>query len=274
MKTNVAICLIICCLLHHPLTYGKSIAQTTNYPAFCQLDADNEAIFANFKRNPTYQQILEHVNFHTGKEYLEVIIKDYPFLIPYFEQFRQNDAIGNPITYSYGDYGVFSPTTLRYIKSIGDLQKKFGDLSQMHIVEIGGGYGGELCTVLSNLGFGSYTLIDLPECIALAKKYIELQGISNVLFIESTNIKSARAYDLVICNYAFSEIDKIEQFSYLENISLPSNNGYMILNFISQYCNVKSLTLEELVSILSNTGKYGIVENENPSTAPDNVLIT
>lgn len=254
------------------LVYGTSISERSAYPSLCQLAADNDDIFANFKSDPIYRQILEHVPYEIGLQYLNTVINDYPDLLPFFDEFRKNDSLGNPITYSYGEHGVFSPTTLRYIKVAGDLKEKFGDLSKMHIVEIGGGYGGQ-CTVLSSLGFASYTLIDLPECIALSKKYLESMGIKNVIYIDSTNLENIGAYDLVISNYAFSEIDKTEQLSYLEKVIKSTPNGYMTLNFISQLFNLKSLSIEELVSILYQAGKSGKVKKEHPLTHPNNLLL-
>lgn len=149
-----------------------SISETSSYPQLCQLAVENEEVFANFKRYPAYQAILEHVSYEHGKEYLDIILKEDPELVSLFNKFRENDLLGNPIVYDYGQYGIFSPTTLRYIKVARDLRKKFGDMSHMRVVEIGGGYGGQ-CKILSDLcGFASYTIIDLPEAVKLANKYL------------------------------------------------------------------------------------------------------
>lgn len=266
---------IVFFVFYFSAVHAISLSQKCPYPAICQLAAENESVFVNFKRNPNYQQVLEHVLYETGCQYLDVIVKDYPYLIPYFDQFRENDLLGNPITYSFREYGVFSPTTLRYIKTLGDLVHKFGDLSNKHIVEIGGGYGG-LCKVLSTLNFASYTLIDLPECNALSKKYVEKLGIPNVFFIDSTELQDHElgTYDLIISNYAFSEIEKKEQVVYLEKLIKHIPNGYMIMNFISHYSNLQSLSIEELISILYDANKSGKVEKEYPLTHPDNLLVT
>lgn len=252
---------------------GTSISETSAYPEFCQKAADNDSIFANFKRDPTYRNILEHVPYETGLSYLDIIIQDYPELLAHFDKFRENDSLGNPITYLYNDSYTFSPTTLRYIKIAGDLTNKFGDLSQMHIVEIGGGYGGQ-CAILSALGFASYTLIDLPECIALAKKYLETLDIKNVSFIESTNLDHINHCDLVISNYAFSEIDYKEQTKYWHKVIKNCPNGYLTMNYISNYFGLRSFSQEEFISLLYSAQKKGKVEKENPLTHPNNILIT
>ena len=252
---------------------GTSISETSSYPAFCQSAADNDTIFSSFKRDPSYQQILEHVDYNQGREYLDFIVKEYPDLIPYFDAFRENDLLGNPITYSYEEYGFFSPTTLRYIKTLGDLKAKFGDLSRLRIVEIGGGYGG-LCKVISVLGFAHYTLIDLPEAISLSRKYLEMNGVSNVDFYNSTDSSFDGPYDLVISNYAFSEIDKNEQRKYIQSIFGSTPNGYLTMNFISDSFNLQSLSMEEIIAILLRMKKNGKVEKERPLSAPNNLLLT
>lgn len=262
----------LCCFSS---VHSTSITQGSSYPAFCQLAAENDGTFVDFKSNAIYRQSLEHIPYELGCHYLDVIVSDYPHLIPRFDQFRENDLLGDPVTCSFGGYGIFSPTTLRYIHTVGDLVHKFGDLSDKHIVEIGGGYGG-LCKVLSVLGFASYTLIDLPECNALSKKYVERLGIPNVFFIDSTELHNydLGTYDLVISNYAFSEIDKKEQLIYLEKLIEHTPNGYMIMNFISHYFNLQSLSIEELISILYHANKSGKVEKERPLTHSDNLLVT
>ena len=177
---------------------GGSISESTSYPSFCLQAATKDTIFLNFKRHPIYTQILEHVTYDLGLQYLSIIIEKYPHLLPYFDVFRDNDAIGNPIVYDYGVYGTFSPTTLRYIKIAGDLIEKFGDLSNMHIVEIGGGYGGQ-CKTLASLGmFKKYTIIDLPPCNHLSKRYLNELAVQNVTFMDSTQLSEIKDYDLLI----------------------------------------------------------------------------
>jgi hypothetical protein len=256
------------------LIHSKSITNNGIYPHFCQLASDNNDIFKDFKRNPLYQQVLEHVSYEEGLLYLDIITKEHPELLSKMDAFRQNDIFGNPFTYDYGSIGYFSPTTLRYIKVAGDLTDRFGDLSKMHIVEIGGSYGGQ-CKIIAELtGFASYTLIDLPECNALSKKYLSELGVKNVYFIDNDQISQAMPYDLVISNYAFSEIDQVEQKNYIKYIINRAPNGYMIMNFISSSFNLKSVSMEKLVRRLYMNGRNGKVEAERPCTHPKNLLLT
>lgn len=250
---------------------SKGIA---SYPHLCQLAAVNDEVFKDFKWNPVYRQIVESVSYENGLLYLDIIRQEYPESLVHFDDFRQNDILGSPITYNYGDIGYFSPTTLRYIKCACDLKKQFGDLSKMHIVEIGGGYGGQ-CKIIAELaGFASYTIIDLAESNALAKKYLDNLDVQNVSFIDNDHLSEAHSYDLVISNFSFSEMDIPEQKKYIEHVIKQTPNGYMTMNFISNSFLLQSHSIEELVRMLYNNGRRGKVEAEKPTTHPDNLLVT
>lgn len=255
-------------LIHIPSINAHNLVDNGSYPAFCESAAKDENIFSNFKHNDVYREILEHVSYEQGQEYLNFILKEYPDLVGLFDKFRRNDALGNPITYDYGVYGRFSPTTLRFIKIAGDLRKEFGDLSNLNILEIGTGYGG-LCTILSYLsGFGSYSILDLPQCKALTKRNLGFHGIFNVRFFDDEHLPNDLKIDLLISNYGFSVCDHELQRKYLRELIQPSPNGYMTCNFFTK----NSLKPEELTALLLQQGKEGRVETENPLTGSNNLL--
>lgn len=243
-----------------------SLSESSSYPSFCLEASNNSEVFACFKRNTTYNMILEHVSYDLGLKYLNIIIQQYPELIPFFDSFRENDMIGNPITFNYGEYGFFSPSTLRYIKTAGDLIKKFGDLSKMNVVEIGGGYGGQ-CKILSCLGmFKNYIIIDLFQCNQLSRRYLRELDVQNVSFIDNKDLSSIPNCDLVISNYAFSEIDSREQEKYLINVIKNAKNGYMIYNFITPH----SMPINQFCSYLKKRNVSIEIHEENPlSSSPD-----
>ena len=247
-----------------------SSTEMTAYPGFCKRAVADEAVFENFKSHPSFQQILEHVSYRQGLNILDVILRIDPSIVALFDKFRENDAIGHPVVCHYDRYGWFSPTTLRYIKVACDLKKQFGDLSKMHIVEIGGGYGGQ-CKILADLtGFASYTMIDIPDGLALTKKYLSLHGIQNINYIEHTNVAEVGSYDLIISNYAFSEIDRTEQQLYLDYVINPTQNGYMTMNFMTQA--LGSIPKDELIQTLLMKNKKLQVQKEYPNTHPNNMI--
>lgn len=254
------------------LLHATDIPLIKAYSSVCQQAADSDLVFSQFKRNPNYTAFVEHLSYLDGINYLKVIKEEYPDLLKRTDQFRQNDLYGNPQVFNYKEIGKFSPTTLRYVKVAGDLKREFGaNLSNMHIVEIGGGYGGQ-CKILADIcDFASYTLIDLPACNALSKKYLELMGIKNVHFIDNTAIHDIGQYDLVISNFAFSEFSPQEQIVYWENVIQPTPNGYMTLNFPHIW--PETFTLDDMLAKLLASARQGKIEPEIPQTGGDNQLM-
>jgi hypothetical protein len=78
-------------------------------------------------------------------------------------------------------------------------------------------------------------------------------------------------FDLIISNYAFTEIDKNIQDIYIEKILRKSKHGYITCNFISHFCNIDSYSLEQLESKLLefNTKRAA----EYPLTHKDNLIL-
>lgn len=241
-----------------------SVVQTLSYPEFCKQAICDEK-FANFRSDPMCVLVVENlnVNYDHGVYFLNEIKEKYPHLLSFCSKICAEDKVGGPLSYFYESIaGSCSVTALRYVKIVGDLQREFGDLSNLNIVEIGGGYGGQ-CKILNNISeFASYTIIDLPECTPLINKYLSCFKISNVCTINSTNVP-AQNYDLVISNYAFSEIDRQEQLNYITKIISLAPRGYMIYN---NHPSVNPLSLEEFVAILSSQQKKVTLFSENSHT--------
>ena len=137
-------------------------------------------MFATFKSQPAYTAILEHVNCELGAEYLRVALDQTPEMEDHLARFRRNDQHGSPNVCDYGRHGVFSPTTLRYAKVLSDLQSLFGPLGRLRIVEVGVGYGGQCFVVHVGSGFRSYTLVDLPPVLELARRYLDTLAVPGV----------------------------------------------------------------------------------------------
>jgi hypothetical protein len=93
----------------------------------------NDNFLKNFKRNPIYQEILEHVNKETGFKYFNIIKEKYPYMLEHIDKFKTNDDVGNAIKFNYEEFEV-SPTTLRYIKVLAEIIDIFGDLNDKNII--------------------------------------------------------------------------------------------------------------------------------------------
>lgn len=244
----------------------SSISDDDVYPAFCESAASQPEVFASFRRDPRYRAVLEHVTPAQGVAYLEVISRDYPFLLERMDAFRANDSIGAPLVHDFGPpLGRWSPTTLRYAKVAGDLISMFGPLDGFDIVEIGAGYGGQ-CFLLSQLlRWRSYTIFDLAPVQKLQRRYLETLGVGDVAYASLDSVKPGARYDLAISNYAFSECARRVQDAYLAKVLGHATRGYMTCNNLADAC-YSGPELREKIP-------YAIGLAELPLTSPGNYLL-
>ena len=242
-----------------------SISDNDQYPALVNEAVINENTFNTFKRHPWYTPILEHVSYEDGIKYLDIIKNEYSFLLENITKYKTNDDIGNPIKHQY-EIGEMSPTTLRYIKVLGDLTKQFKDLTNLDIVEIGCGYGGQCKTILDTFNVKSYTIIDLPIVLELIKKYLNRFNIdmSKIIFKDITALDENEKYDLFISNYAYTECSYDIREIYFNKVLNKSNMGYLTANFLSP-----DVLENEIMSRVKNSFKI----KEEPHTGAYNVII-
>ncbi len=264
---------------HKLVAQGRktSISDDNSYPVVCYMASRNERFFQDFRRNPTYNDILEHVSQVQGQAYLDIIQKrkQLQFSDPDWHNFQRNDQYGNPVTFSYNVNGQdmdFSPTTLRYAKVLQDIALLFDIPTIKSVAEIGIGYAGE-CRILTSYlaGIESYSLFDLPEVLGLAKKYLGKFGnsiIDRVKFVDGTRIEVDSSYDFVMSNYAFSELIRDIQDIYLDKVILKSRAGYITWNSLS--CDVlDGYSLEALLKKIPGSS----VIPEEPLTKEKNCII-
>lgn len=208
-----------------------STSDEFEYKSVVSQAVNDEDVFQTFKRHDWYRPILEHVSYEYGLGYLDVIKQDYPYLLEKIEKYRENDIIGSPVTNLF-EVGEMSPTTLRYMKVMGDLNHHFGSLDGLDIVEIGCGYGGQCKIVTDTNDVKSYTLIDLPEVLELTKKYLERLGtdMSKLIFKDINQLADDENYDLFISNYGYTECFADVRAVYLQKVVYKSRMGYLTAN--------------------------------------------
>jgi len=191
-------------------------------------------LFSKFKSISDYQGIVGCDSY--GKEAAEllvaIIIKDYPELLNYIKKFQENDKFGSPNIYDT-IMGKFSPNTLRYIVILGELAEQFGSLDGKNIIEIGSAYGGQCFIISQRYKFKSYTLTDIPQSIELSKQYLSLLEVENIIYQDTNNIEIKES-DLVISNFALSELDETGRNFYFDNIISKTKNFYMITNIFNK----------------------------------------
>jgi hypothetical protein len=222
-------------------------------------------IFKTFKQNPNYRDILEHVSFYQGVEYLKYIeyfsnIKKEEIL----EFSNLNDSLGSPEKFDYG-IGNISPSNLRYIfhsHIILSYIKKL-KLENLNIIELGGGYGG-LCLALKhfckkyNIEIKTYKIVDLDEIIKLQEIYHKKLNINDVEYFKASNFgKDIKGEDyFLISNYCFSEISDSLQKKYIKNLFGKVSNGFMAWNFIPVYNFGFDCHIEDEYPLTGGNNKY------------------
>ena len=237
-----------------------------DYEAFCALAAADPRVFEVFRRSPTYKLVLEHVDMEMGAKYLLHVIQHYPKLLDSVDIFKKNDEVGSAEKVPYPGIGDMAPSTLRYMKVFGDLKAIWDNLSGKHIVEIGIGYGGQANVITSMFDVASYTLIDLPAVIALAKRYLSHFGkIEKFRFYSFCDLPQIIKSDLFISNYALTEIDIPYQDYYYERVLKHAKDGYVTYNDYTP----TSHSLDEWLKRIPNA----VATEEEPHSRVGNCII-
>lgn len=248
-------------------------SKNIKYLEICKLASTNDLVFQTFKQNSYYTEILEHTSYETGLLYHEYIKKIFPEYIRYIEFFKKNDLLGSATTHNYAPIGNISPSTLRYIKVLSEIKHLFPiNFDHKNIIEIGCGYGGQ-CFVFSQIFPNcKYHIVDLPETQSLIKKYLNRLNLTNYEIIPPNELTNNTSYDLVISNYAYSELDIDLQNYYYDTIIKNSKNGYFTLNFISNLFDINSYSKNNLINKFQKDKNISII-SEQPTTFKDNITL-
>lgn len=238
---------------------STSVSDNESYPRVCKLAAEYDIYFDNFKRDPDYTFVLEHV---TGEEGLEYYKYSPQYIKDNISKFSINDKIGSPRTTKY-DFGEFSPTTLRYAKILGDLSQL--KLDGARIVEVGCGYGGQYTVLRQMYKPEKYTFIDLKEPLMLIEKYITTHNLNDIQleFCSPDNVKPTES-DIFISNYALSECTADIQDVYIKNYVNNAKHGYLLYNNFAGYSHEQ---------FIAKTNKKIKVFEERPKLHDKNVLL-
>jgi putative sugar O-methyltransferase len=244
-----------------------SISDNYQYPQFCLTASTDLNQFMRFRRNPVYNQILEHVSENQGLDYLNIISLD-DSIVAKMSEFQLNDMLGSPRVYTFPGIGDISPTTLRYVKVLADLKRLFRTLNGLNVVEIGVGYGGQCRIVNAFFQPSSYVLVDIKPALLLAQRFLDHYIMNSSLSYFTMNELKPTAYDLVISNYAFSELPRSFQDAYLTKVIRNARMGYITYNEISPG-HFHSYTASEIASMIPGSK----ILPEVPLTSPKNCII-
>lgn len=229
------------------------------YFAVCESAQSDPEVVKTFKKNPDYIPVLEHLNYEDGLYYIELMDEVVPDDL---EKFRVNDLYGGATTYDYGEWGQFSPSTLRYIKNLMDIKSLTKKSRIESVVEVGGGYGGLARTILSEYPDAYYSIIDDHRVNILTDQYLDqfmdIEGQWET--IDYTFTPQFYNIDLAISNYALSELEWELQFEYYQRVFGQANYIYITYNFVVPGAD-KALT--NLMSLIDRDFIFNIA-NERP----------
>jgi hypothetical protein len=239
-----------------------------SYPSLCGSASKNSEIFKKFRSARVMVEALDHVSIEQGNAYISEILKSRLWSEKFSKTLVYIDTIGKPRKFRFRPYGTFSPTLIRYLKVYIDLEQNFGSLKNLKVAEIGIGFGGQASLIGLVDKPLSYTCYDIPPVLELAQKFTnELEIPGNFTFIDGRNPKPSSP-DLVISNYAFSELNREVQDQYLKHLVLPSPRGYITWNpFAAKILGAHSLA--ELLRLIPNSQIYP----EKPNTFEGNAII-
>lgn len=205
------------------------------------LQACREVNINTFKQDSRLTKIFEHATKKQGREYLKTILQAHP---EWLKHEFTNDAVGGPVIYDFGLVRA-SASTLQYIGVLANLVNLFGSLGGLAIAEIGGGYGGQCRTIFDMFKPACYHLIDLPDVCRLQQHYLAARPVISG-DIEFITAPKGCEYDLVISNYALSEVRDNE--NYIEQVVKKSKHGYLTCNTDLIQLDFKHTRLPDLMS--------------------------
>lgn len=216
--------------------------QTAIKQACLNAVADEQA-FAHFKTDPFFSLLYPPFSREEGLS----VIEQAPDRL---ETVRRVDAIGGAALCDFAEHGSFSLSALRQLHVALQLKTQAPE----HIVIIGAGDAG-LCQMVQEITRSPrITLVDLPEPLALARKVLEKQGVSGVIFLTPDQVPARLESDCVVSDYYFSEYAKKVQDQMITRILAHARAGVFFCYLFPKHFGTTPLTPDELKERLMKQG--------------------
>ena len=238
--------------------YLKSVRKATRDPKS----------LAIFRSNLDYLSVLGHTSVEYGYQYWEELQKTVTEPVAKLALLRELSVFGSPPVHNYPHIGMTSPSVLYYVKVAGDLNFLFGNLDDKRIGEIGIGFGGQAAVLEKLFGVTQYTAYDLPEVLELSRLFLENTNSSLTVALRDGRRPVPAELDLVISNYAFSELTRPLQNQYLHNVISASKSGYITWNDMGSSI-LDGYSLEDLLAMIPGSE----IIPETPLTHKNNCII-
>lgn len=251
----------------------RSDSDSTPYSNYVKSVLSNDSKYGNFRRNYSYRLILEHVDFKLGLEYLNLLTESTVTNYLNNPSLLNLSILGSPRKFYYSRLGWISPTIIRYLFVHQHISEIFNKIDFENVGEIGVGFGGQ-CAVTTTLGsIENYSAYDLPEVLSLTQKTLINSG-SKANILKKMHIQNVAptSFDLVISNYAFSELPANVQLDYIRKVLCRSQRGYLTMNSGRSDHTGRSqgkLSLTEILALIPGSSTI----EEVPLTGPDNYIL-
>ncbi len=162
----------------------------------------------------------------------------------------KNQNLGSPPTIRLDETDV----SLDYLWGLEEYIFCLDTLSEVDsICEIGAGFGRTCHTFLSLTDIASYTIVDLPEILALSKAYLsevlDKKEYEKIRFVSADDYASVQEFDLAININSLQEMPNLVGRAYLEFISMRSQ-FFFTKNALGKY-SPSDIDLE-----ITNTNEY------------------
>ena len=253
---------------------SKSASAKTFYPELALRAAIDPSIYSVFRRHHLYTPILEHVSLKDASLYLN-IIKDVYHLADdeIYQATEPLQCIGSPYKIHLDRLRMsISTTSLRYLKVALEIKDKLKDGPSPDLVEIGCGYGGQAVVLDRIMHINSYTFIDLWQVNYLIQRFIEDAGINCKYRLATLgSLDGLGSWDMVISNYAFSELPQSLQLKYFDQVLSLSRRGYLIMNsgVDGKFDDINNLPQDSLLKLIPGSR----IADEIPVTFSENYLL-
>lgn len=221
-----------------------------------------------FKLDPGYRGILEHVSIG---EFIECCnnLRNKNISDELLEKFKENDDIGGAnlqVTNLFK--GLIGRGTVKYMNIAYQIRELVKNKKNIRVLEIGGGYGGQIKILSDLIDISEVYMIDIPAVLELQEKYLSHHAIQiTKICPDEVQQWYDFKFDLVISNHAICELHRDLQDSYLPLVQ-NGESGYILYHDIDSWNG--SYSLDEFTTKIDK--KYsGSLHNDSPIIKWQNV---
>jgi len=218
------------------------------YLASCRQMVSSDEEFKVFRSNSRFGSILEGGSPLTLESNLRRLKKlgGMDWFKEQSDNLFENDKVGMPSRFEVSEIGTVSPSVVQYACQFWEIKCHLGDTRLPNtVLEVGGGYGGLARILSSQWTPKKYILVDLPEVLAVAERYLSNFDIETefefISCFDADAQTSIPEIDLFISCSALAELSVQQQERYNSLLLLKSSNFFLIYNTLHEKKGIANL---------------------------------